>query len=86
MRGLDWIDMIEISGLTERQRQLCDLMWSCRDLEHVRKLIAALPTEQDQQDATTLMIILVHESLETQGGLNDYSQHCADVIDRVSSR
>lgn len=77
--------MIQITGLTERQRQLCDLMWSCRDLEHVRRLIAALPTARDQQDAETLMEIMIYESLEAQGGLNDYSQDCAAVIDRVRS-
>lgn len=75
--------MIEITGLTERQRQLCDLMWACRDLEHVRRLIRALPTVRDQQDAETLMEIMIYESLEAQGGLNDYSQDCASVIDRV---
>ena len=77
--------MITIHGLTARQQQLCELMWACRDIQHVRALIRALPTREDQQQAETLMQVIIHESLEDQGGLNDYIQDCADVIDRVRS-
>ena len=77
--------MITIQGLTARQQQLCELMWACRDIQHVRALIRALPTREDQQQAHTLMTLMVYESLEDQGGLNDYAQDCADVIDRVRS-
>jgi hypothetical protein len=77
---------ITIQGLTVRQQQLCELMWSCRDIEQVRALIRALPTKQDRQSAETLMLLIVHETLEDEGGLDDYSQDCAAVIDRVRSR
>ena len=77
--------MITIQGLTVRQQQLCELMWSCRDIQHVRALIRALPTVADQQQAETLMLLIVYETLEDQGGLNDYAEDCADVIDRVRS-
>ena len=78
-------DMITLQGLTLRQRQLCDLMWSCSDLHEVQGLIRALPTLEDQQQAETLMQVMIQESLEQQGAMNDYSQDCADVIDRVRS-
>ena len=77
---------ITIQGLTVRQQQLCELMWSCRDIEQVRALIRALPTKQDRQSAETLMLLIVHETLEDEGGLDDYSQDCAAVILRVRSR
>jgi len=77
--------MITIAGLTPRQQQLCELMWSCRDLEQVRALIRALPTREDQQQAETLMQVIIQETLEDEGALDDYSQDCADVIDRVRS-
>ncbi len=77
---------ITIQGLTVRQQQLCELMWACRDIEQVRALIRALPTKQDRQSAETLMLMIVHETLEDEGGLDDYSQDCAAVIDRVRSR
>ena len=77
--------MITIHGLTHRQQQLCELMWACRDIQHVRALIRALPTKEDQQQAETLMQVIIHESLEDQGGLNDYAEHAAGVVDRVRS-
>ena len=77
--------MITIQGLTQRQRQLCDLMWSCSDLKQVQGLIRALPTLEDQQQAETLMQVLIHESLEQQGAMDDYAEDCNDVILRVSS-
>jgi len=85
MLDLDWIDMITIQGLTVRQQQLCELMWSCRDIQHVRALIRALPTVADQQQAETLMLLIVYETLEDQGGLDDYAEDCSNVIDRVRS-
>ena len=81
-----WIDMITIHGLTARQQQLCELMWSCRDLEQVKTLIQALPTREDQQQAHTLMTLMVYESLEDQGGLDDYAEDAADVIAGIRSR
>ncbi len=77
---------ITIHGLTVRQQQLCELMWSCRDIEQVRTLIRALPTVEDQQSANTLMQVIVHETLEDEGALNDYAEAAAGVIDRVRSR
>ena len=77
---------ITIHGLTVRQQQLCELMWSCRDIEQVRTLIRALPTVEDQQSANTLMQVIVHETLEDEGALNDYAEAAVGVIDRVRSR
>lgn len=76
---------VDIAGLTVRQQQLCELMWSCRDLEQVRALIRALPTVADRQQAQTLMMMIVHETLEDEGGLDDYAEHAAAVVDRVRS-
>jgi len=76
---------ITLQGLTQRQRQLCDLMWSCSDLKQVQGLIRALPTLEDQQQAETLMQVMIQESLEQQGAMNDYDQDAVDVIDRVRS-
>ena len=76
---------ITIQGLTVRQQQLCELMWACRDIEQVRALIRALPTLQDRQSAETLMLLIVHETLEDQGGLDDYAEHAAGVVDRIRS-
>jgi hypothetical protein len=60
-------------------------MWSCSDLKQVQGLIRALPTLEDQQQAETLMQVMIQESLEQQGAMNDYDQDAVDVIDRVRS-
>lgn len=72
--------MITISGLTERHKQLIDLMWNCPDLEAVNTLINALPTEQDKQDCRGLCTILVQETLEQELGLDDYAAAATAAI------
>lgn len=75
--------MITITGLTERQRQLIDLMWNCRDLEQVNTLIAALPTQQDRVDCKSLCTILIQETLEQEGGLDEYEAIAKAAISRA---
>jgi hypothetical protein len=78
--------MITITGLTERQRQIMDLLWSCKDTEQVNTLIAALPNKQDQLDAHSLVRIAVWESIEHESGLDQYEQCAKDLISRSSRR
>ena len=75
--------MITITGLTERQKQLVDLMWNCRDLDQVNTLINALPTKQDRVDCKSLCTILIQETLEQEQGLEQYATAAARVIDRA---
>ena len=78
-----WTNMISITGLTERQKQLVDLMWNCRDLDQVNTLIAALPTKQDRVDCKSLCTILIQETLEQEQGLEAYATAAATVIARA---
>ena len=75
--------MISIHGLTQRHKQLIDLMWNCRDLDAVNTLINALPTEQDKQDCRGLCTILVQETLEQELGLEQYEEAAATAIARA---
>ena len=78
--------MITINGLTERHKQLIDLMWNCRDLDAVNTLINALPTEQDKQDCRGLCTILIQETLEQELGLEQYESAANTCIARARSR
>lgn len=78
--------MITITGLTERQKNLMDLLWQCQDQAQVMTLIKALPTKQDQCDAASLVDIAVWESIEQECGLEQYEATAKDLIDRCSSR
>jgi hypothetical protein len=55
--------MIEIHGLTDRQKLLCELMWTCRELSDLDDLINNLPPE-DKLYCESLKIIMVQEAIE----------------------
>lgn len=74
--------MIEIAGLTLRQKNIMDLLWGCNDLDQVRTLIAALPTKQDQNDATSLIEMVTCDAIEEELGLEAYETAALDVIRR----
>ena len=77
--------MITIAGLTDRQRQIMDLLWSCESLEQVKTLISALPTKNDQNDARGLVVIATQESWEQELGLEAYREAAEAVIARCRS-
>lgn len=74
--------MITIAGLTTRQKNIMDLLWTCGSMEDVNTLIEALPTEQDQNDARGLVLIATWESIEEELGLEQYSDQARDIICR----
>lgn len=75
--------MITINGLTERQKNLMDLLWGCRDLAQVNTLISALPSRADQYDALSLITVATLESIEQELGLDDYADAAQAAIDRA---
>ena len=74
--------MITISGLTDRQRTIMDLLWTCNDLEQVNTFIKALPTVADQYDALSLVDIATQESLEEEGVIDQFEEQAREAIDR----
>jgi hypothetical protein len=78
--------MITITGLTDRQRTIMDLLWGCSTLEQVQALIQAMPTGQDQVDARSLVLIATHETLEQELGLDQYADQAKDAINSARSR
>ena len=68
--------MIHIDGLTTRQVQLMDLLWTCNDMEQIKRFISALPTKQDQLDARSLVLVATWESIEQELG---YTQEHKDA-------
>ena len=63
-----------------------DLLWSCQDIDQVKTLVNALPEHKDRLDAWTLVQIAMYESLEQQGGMDDYEQAAKDCVSRVSRK
>jgi hypothetical protein len=77
--------MISITGLTNKQKVLMDVMWSMDTMPAVEAFIKSLP-KRDQQDCESLVAIAVQESLEEDNRMEDYEQDTLDLIARVSSR
>jgi hypothetical protein len=71
--------MITIDGLTSRQKSICELLWSCTTLDSVRTLVAALPL-RDRQDAQTIVTLMTQDSIEQDGGLDQYRAQAQAVI------
>ena len=78
--------MIKIENLNSRQRQIMDLLWSCRDIDQVKTLVNALPEHKDRLDAWSLVQIAMYESLEQQGGMDEYESAAKDCISRCSCK
>lgn len=74
--------MIRIENLTERQRQIMDLLWSCKNIEQVNTLISALPSTRDQCDAQSLVKIATWETLEQEGCLERFAEDAENCISR----
>jgi len=77
--------VISITGLTNKQKALMDVMWSMDDMPAVQAFIKTLP-KRDQQDCASLVTIAVQESLEEDNRLDDYEADALNLIARVSSR
>ena len=72
--------MITIEGLTPRQKNIMDLLWSCNTEADVQTLIQALPTAADQYDAISLVKIATWDSLALELGLYDYEDDALIAI------
>ena len=71
--------MITIEGLTKKQRAILDIMWAMDTKEQVEGFIRSLQ-HSDRCDATSLMEMLIHDSLEQQGALADYEEIALQAV------
>lgn len=74
--------MITIEGLTTKQKTILDIMWSMETKEQVQSFIHSLPVA-DAQDASSLMEILIHDSLEAQGDMEQYENYAKAAVSRA---
>jgi hypothetical protein len=72
--------MISIQGLTDRQKSIMDMLWSMDSMDKVNAFVKALPTQQDQIDAASLIQIAVEETIEQEQGLDRYADSAGAVI------
>ncbi len=77
--------MITITGLTNKQKALMDIMWTMQEMEQVQRFIRTLPA-RDQKDCLSLLDIAVQETQEHElNQLAEYEQAALSVIARARS-
>lgn len=64
--------MIEIFGLTNRQKTYCDIIWAMEDEDAIVDFVATLP-EDEQRECYTLMTLM------RLAFLDDETQDCAEA-------
>ena len=77
--------MITITGLTDKQKAIMDILWACSSMAQAELFIKSMPTAKDRADAHTLMTIAVLETLELEGRLEDYAADADSCIARARS-
>lgn len=66
--------MIHIEKLSPRQIAIAEILWSCRDEDELKDTILALPTHRDQVDASSLVKLMMWDTIEQEQGLGAYEQ------------
>jgi hypothetical protein len=71
--------MIQLEGLTHKQKMLAQLIWDCDSQEQLEQLIRCLPTMEDRHMASTLSRVMIYEALEP--GIDRYKDVAQEVIE-----
>lgn len=74
--------MISIEGLTPKQKTILDILWAMETKAQVESFVESLPAN-DANDATNLIEVLIHESLEAHGELDRYENYAKAAISRA---
>lgn len=74
--------MITIPNLTPKQKMLLDVMWNIENISQVNDFINSLPTK-DKLDARSLLQIAIVESIEHEGGLDEYAEIAKTTLDKA---
>jgi hypothetical protein len=80
---MEGLVMITLSGLTPKQKALMTVMWDIDSVDKVQEFIRTLPAA-DARDAHCLLQMAIWESIESEEGLDAYSDQARSVIASVS--
>ncbi len=74
-----------IHGLTARQKEMLDIMWSMEELEDVEEWVSTL-SEKEQKISEVLMQMVVLESYEGMLEEIEYLTEANDLINRIKAK
>ena len=72
--------MIHIERLSPRQIAIAEILWCCRDEDELKDTILALPTHRDQVDASSLVKLMMWDTLEQERGLDAYKDAASAAV------
>jgi len=71
---------IQIDKLSPRQIAIAELLWTCHDEVELKDTIMAMPTHKDRVDASSLVKLMMWDTVEQDLGLDDYAAATATAI------
>ena len=74
--------MITLTGLTDRQTQLCDMLWACDTQEDILELALALPPVEREQLAV-LQDMMLQEAAEEELSLMERYPDAEAMLERL---
>ena len=74
--------MITLTGLTDRQTQLCDMLWACDTQAEVNELLDEL-YEPERTEARTLQEMMMQEAAEEELSLMERYPDAEAMLDRL---
>ena len=74
--------MITLTGLTDRQTQLCDMLWACDTQDDILELALALPPVEREQLAV-LQEMMIQESVEEELSLMERYPDAEAMLERL---
>lgn len=74
--------MITLTGLTDRQTQLCDMLWACDTDEDILELALALPPVEREQLAV-LQEMMLQEAVEEELSLMERYPDAEEMLERL---
>jgi hypothetical protein len=68
--------MIQLEGLTKRQRQIADMIWQCETQENLEQLMSVMPAEY-KRDAVTVHELMLAAVFDQQMEIReDVKNYC----------
>ena len=74
--------MIRLEGLSEKDVQICKLLWNCDSIEAVNAMVAAMPPAYKQR-AVVMRELMTAAQLDT---VEDVHENITALLHTISSR
>lgn len=77
--------MVTLTGLTEAQAEMCEVLWNLETQHEVDQYMKSLSSNECQM-AQTLIQMMIQESVEDQVNSQDYIKEIDDILNDYKSK